>query len=102
MGRKAKLNTQEHMMHDELRDRLFKFSSELALDLAALNLQRARDHGLPGTVFLMSYLSPSYHGQHFPTVCLFRLQRMEEVLRAVAAKQRDGVSCSDEQHSSGG
>ena len=38
----------DHMMTDELRDRLFKFSTELALDLAALNMQRGRDHGLPG------------------------------------------------------
>eukprot|EP00064_Thunnus_orientalis_P007742 superscaffoldBa00000876_g7764 len=48
VGRQAKLNTQDQMMTDELRERLFKFSTELALDLAALNLQRGRDHGLPG------------------------------------------------------
>ncbi|XP_056233036.1 eosinophil peroxidase-like [Seriola aureovittata] len=48
VGRQAKLNTQDQMMTDELRDRLFKFSAELALDLGALNMQRGRDHGLPG------------------------------------------------------
>uniref|UniRef100_A0A3Q2V3N4 Eosinophil peroxidase n=1 Tax=Haplochromis burtoni TaxID=8153 RepID=A0A3Q2V3N4_HAPBU len=48
VGRPAKLNTQQHMMSEELTDRLFKFSSRVALDLGSLNMQRARDHGVPG------------------------------------------------------
>ncbi|XP_035245667.1 eosinophil peroxidase-like isoform X2 [Anguilla anguilla] len=48
IGHPAKLNTQDHVMVEALRDRLFQFTSRLALDLGALNMQRSREHGIPG------------------------------------------------------
>ncbi|XP_037547967.1 eosinophil peroxidase [Nematolebias whitei] len=48
IARPAKLNTQDHMLVNALRERLFQFVQRLTLDLGSLNMQRSRDHGLPG------------------------------------------------------
>uniref|UniRef100_A0A8C5R0H6 Myeloperoxidase n=1 Tax=Leptobrachium leishanense TaxID=445787 RepID=A0A8C5R0H6_9ANUR len=48
MANQAKLNRQNQILVDELREHLFELFKRLGLDLGALNMQRGREHGLPG------------------------------------------------------
>lgn len=44
-------------MVDALRERLFQFVFHLALDLGSLNMERGREHGLPGTTPFLIFRS---------------------------------------------
>ena len=51
----VKLRTADEAVSSVVTERLFQETHQVALDLAALNIQRARDHGLPGYNQFRSY-----------------------------------------------
>ena len=43
----AKRSDPQSVMSEELREKLFQLANKSGFDLASLNMQRSRDHGLP-------------------------------------------------------
>jgi peroxidase len=55
----AKLKLPEQNLNLELTEQLFRTAHAVALDLAAMNIQRGRDHGIPGYLEWRDYCNMS-------------------------------------------
>lgn len=58
-GTAAKLKLPEQNLNIELTEQLFKVAHAVALDLAAMNIQRSRDHAIPGYLEWRKYCNMS-------------------------------------------
>ncbi|XP_014486409.1 PREDICTED: peroxidasin homolog [Dinoponera quadriceps] len=56
----AKLKLPEQNLNVELTEQLFRTAHAVALDLAAMNIQRAREHGIPGYLEWRRYCNMSH------------------------------------------
>ncbi|XP_015429867.1 PREDICTED: peroxidasin [Dufourea novaeangliae] len=56
----AKLKLPEENLNSELTEQLFRTAHAVALDLASMNIQRGRDHALPGYVEWRRFCNMSY------------------------------------------
>ncbi|XP_046815214.1 peroxidasin homolog [Vespa crabro] len=56
----AKLKLPEQNLNIELTEQLFRTAHAVALDLAAMNIQRSRDHGIPGYLEWRKYCNMSH------------------------------------------
>lgn len=56
----AKLKKPKENLNSELTEQLFRTAHAVALDLAAMNVQRSRDHGLPGYTEYRKFCNMTY------------------------------------------
>jgi len=73
----GKMPAANEVMNSELTERLFQVAHTVALDLAALNIQRGRDHGIPPYTHWLRYCGLGNVTtwddlrQHIQVVCLY-------------------------------